>query len=69
MIMKIFKMLIGALCLVVGGTLMTNAQTKENVTIQGDHGMLDAVVQKPKGRARLLSDCTDSSYLRDCLAV
>lgn len=48
MIMKRFKMLIGALCLAVGGTLMTNAQTKENVKIQGDHGMLDAVVQKPK---------------------
>lgn len=46
--MRTFKKIIMALCLMLGGTTMMNAQTSENVKIQGDHGLLDAIIQKPK---------------------
>lgn len=37
-----------AVCLMTGATLTANAQTSENVKIQGDHGLLDAIIEKPK---------------------
>lgn len=46
--MRTFKKMIMALCLMLGGTTMMSAQTSENVKIQGDHGLLDAIIQKPK---------------------
>lgn len=35
-------------CLLAGAAATANGQTVENVRIAGDHGMLDAVIQKPK---------------------
>lgn len=46
--MRAYKKIIMALCLILGGTAMSIAQTSENVKIQGDHGLLDAIIQKPK---------------------
>lgn len=46
--MRIYKKIIMAVCLMLGGTTMLNAQTSENMKIQGDHGLLDATIQKPK---------------------
>lgn len=46
--MRVYKKIIMALCLILGGTVMSMAQTSENVKIQGDHGLLDAIIQKPK---------------------
>ncbi len=46
--MRAYKKFIMALCLILGGTTMSMAQTSENVKIQGDHGLLDAIIQKPK---------------------
>lgn len=47
--------------LLIGGVTMSNAQTVENVRIQGDHGMLDAIIQKPNmsdgSKARLAIIC------------
>ena len=46
--MKQLRKIMMAFCLMVVATLSANAQTMENVKIQGDHGLLDAVIQKPK---------------------
>lgn len=46
--MRAYKKIIMALCLIIGGTTMSMAQTSENLKIQGDHGLLDAIIQKPK---------------------
>lgn len=46
--MRAYKKIIMTLCLILGGTAMSIAQTSENVKIQGDHGLLDAIIQKPK---------------------
>lgn len=46
--MRAYKKIIMALCLILGGAAMSIAQTSENVKIQGDHGLLDAIIQKPK---------------------
>lgn len=46
--MRAYKKIIMVLCLIVGGTTVSIAQTSENVKIQGDHGLLDAIIQKPK---------------------
>ena len=46
--MKELRKIMMAICLLLVATLSANAQTMENVKIQGDHGLLDAVIQKPK---------------------
>ena len=46
--MKVLKKIMMVVCLMASATLSVNAQTMENVKIQGDHGLLDAVIQKPK---------------------
>lgn len=46
--MKALRKILMAVCLMATATFSVNAQTSENVKIQGDHGLLDATIQKPK---------------------
>lgn len=46
--MKALRKILMAVCLLATATLSANAQTSKNVKIQGDHGLLDAIIQKPK---------------------
>lgn len=46
--MKGLKKVMLVVCLMAGTTMGMFAQTSESVKIQGDHGLLDAVIQKPQ---------------------